>query len=145
MNETTPVLTFRLHDQRYGLRVAEVIEVMAMVAVEPLSGAHPSIAGIINRHGQPIPLIDLRVVVNKRAQPPSVSSMFIVAAHNGRLAGLMVDEIFQVQYVARFSPAPQGTPFVTEIFTEGDSVTQMMSVATLLNRFVQDEGSAERG
>lgn len=145
MTITTPVLTFRLHDQRYGLLVTDVIEVMAMVAVEPLSGAHPAIAGIVNRHGQPMALLDLRVVVNKPAAAPSASSMFIVAAQSGRTAGLIVDEIFQVQYVSRFSPAPQDTPFVDRIFTEQGGVTQMMSISTLFNRFLQDEGSAERG
>lgn len=146
MTITTPVLTFRLHDQRYGLYVTDVIEVMAMVAVEPLSGAHPAVAGIINRHGLPIPLIDLRVVVDKPANPPSVSSMFMVVAQKGRVAGLIVDEIFQVGYVSRFTPVSQDTPFVESVFTDEQGlVTQILSVSTLFNRFLPDESSAERG
>jgi len=146
MTLTTPVLTFRLHDQRYGLYVTDVIEVMAMVAIEPLSGAHAAIAGVVNRHGQPMLLIDLRVVTDKPAAAPSASSMFIVVSNVGRTVGLIVDEIFQVLYVSRFIPVSQDSPFVESVFTdERGLVTQMLSIHTLFNRFLHDESSAERG
>lgn len=146
MTILTPVLTFRLHDQRYGLHVTDVIEVMAMVAIESLSGAHAAIAGMVNRHGQPILLIDLRVVVDKPVNAPSASSMFIVVTHSGHTAGLIVDEIFQVLYAAQFMPVSQDVPFVESVFTdERGLVTQILSVSTLFNRFLHDESSAERG
>ncbi len=146
MSITTPVLTFRLHDQRYGLYIADVIEVMAMVAVEPLSGAHAAIAGVVNRHGQPMLLIDLRVVAAKPAPAPNASSMFIVVSDKGRTVGLIVDEVFQVSYVSGFMPVSYDNPFVESVFTdEHGSVTQMLNVHTLLSQLLHSEGNAERG
>lgn len=139
-----PVLTFRLHDQRYGLMIDNVIEVMAMVAVEPISGADAAVIGMVNRHGVPMPLLDLRIIASKPAPPADSSALFIVVAHGEHIAGMIVDEIYQVEYAARLNAAPQGTPFVKGIFTERGRITQVLSVETVLERFLRDESEGER-
>jgi purine-binding chemotaxis protein CheW len=67
-----PVLTFTLGDGIYALPIEEVIEVAAMVELIPLADAPPEILGMVNRHGEIMPVLDLRQVFKQPAPPHPV-------------------------------------------------------------------------
>jgi purine-binding chemotaxis protein CheW len=85
------ILIFSLEKQQYGLRLDNVREIVRAVAVTPLPGAPPAIAGIISIRGTIVPVFDLRVRFGLPARQLGPSEHFIVAVAQSRTAALRVD------------------------------------------------------
>lgn len=139
--DTTPILTFRMNDQFYGLFVENVLEVMAMVTLIQTPDLQPEVLGFANRHGQMIPIIDLRQVFGYPQAEVGVETLFIVVQHMGRRAGLIADEIHQVQYI---NPQRIETPMGAGRYIHGmmnyeEHLLQLISVPPLLAAFTPEE------
>jgi chemotaxis-related protein WspB len=52
-------LLFRIGDDRYALDALQIAEVLPVVGVKGIPQAPAGVAGIIDYHGSPVPLIDL--------------------------------------------------------------------------------------
>lgn len=140
MNNQLAVLTFRVGDQTFALPIDYVVEVMAMVESDSINGAKPGIIGIVNRHGTPMPLLDLRIILGKDSSAQvDASTLFIVVQDRARYAGLIVDEIYQVDYVAGVKPPPQGIRFIQGIASDHQSMVQVIAVAAVLADYLPDE------
>lgn len=85
------ILIFSLENQRYGLRLDNVREIVRAVAVTPLPGAPPAISGIISIRGTIVPVFDLRVRFGLPSRQLRPSDHFIVAVAQSRTAVLRVD------------------------------------------------------
>jgi chemotaxis signal transduction protein len=137
MNDLIPVLTFRLDDQTYALHIDYVVEVMAMVTVQSVAGARPEVLGMVNRHGVPMILLDMRLALGKQAAGTiDASTLFVVVMQGDRYAGLVVDEIYQVDYLQQLSPAPQGAHLIFGIASDHDSMVQLIAVDAVLAAYL---------
>lgn len=94
-----PILTFSLDEQRYALFIENVVEVASMVAMITVNDERPMVVGAINRHGNVLPMFDLRLIMGQNMHPIDANSVFIVAQHQGRQAGLVVTEVHQVMHI----------------------------------------------
>lgn len=147
MSDTRPLLTFRLGNQRYALPIPQVVEVMAMVELITLAEMPPAVRGIANRHGEMLPVLDLRAVFGVLATPPTVSTLFIVAQPTGideahpttdataQRVGLVVDEVYGVNYVDALQVrAARGVGrFVQELASDGTHLWQIVALQPLLD------------
>lgn len=97
-SDVLPLLSFNLGEQLYALPIADVVEVAAMVECVAMPDARPEVLGVVNRHGQPLLLLDLRLIFKQPAEPVTSATVFIVAGQGERRIGLVVDEIHQVDY-----------------------------------------------
>jgi purine-binding chemotaxis protein CheW len=141
--DQTAILTFRLDEQLYGLPIDEVVEVAAMVELMHVPGAPDALLGIANRHGRMLPLLDLRRVFNHEAAPITPSTFFIVAAHAERLAGLVVDEVRQVEYV-HFSENLRTTgKTIRGIITHKEQLIQIIALSGIWEAYFNDAGLEE--
>ncbi len=52
-------LIFHLGDDRYGLKVSDIVEVLPMLSLKRLPQTPAYIAGLMNYHGAPVPVVDL--------------------------------------------------------------------------------------
>ncbi|KAF7962142.1 chemotaxis protein CheW [Cupriavidus sp. UYMU48A] len=52
-------LLFRLGNDHYALDATEVAEVLPLTALKQIPGNPAWVAGVLSRHGQPVPVIDL--------------------------------------------------------------------------------------
>lgn len=133
-----PVLVFRVREHTYGLMIADVVEVAAMVEVIPLPGAAPGVLGMVNRHGALLPLLDLRMVFDHVTMPVDANTFFIVVEQQGQRCGLVVDAVDVVRYVpsTAFQPVPENR-FVRAMVQHEGQVWQMIDVQPLLARVLQ--------
>jgi chemotaxis-related protein WspB len=53
------VLVFHIGDERYALPLAAVLRVLPAARAKPLPGAPEYVAGLLDLHGAPLPVIDL--------------------------------------------------------------------------------------
>lgn len=132
---TDPVayLVFRLEERQYALPISAVVEVAAMLTLDPLPGAPPTLLGVANRHGEPLPILDLRRVLGLSPCVIRAETLFIVLAQAEHCIGLVVDEVDQVQYIARgrLRAAPADTPYVAQLATTAVGLVQILAVEPL--------------
>jgi len=94
-----PILTFTLGEQICAIKIVDVVEVAAMVELTKVAGSRPELLGVANRHGEVLPVLDLRLIMGVENAPVDVSTLFIVTRHGDRLVGFVVDTVQQVDYV----------------------------------------------
>ncbi len=92
------LLQFQAGNDRYGLDVAEVIEVVPRVTFRELPHAGPAVAGLINYRGTPVPVVDLTALITGIASRPFFSTRIILTdypdrAGGHRVLGLMAERV----------------------------------------------------
>lgn len=87
------VLTFRTQGQVYALPVTAVDQLIEMVAINPIPEAPPAIQGVINVHGEIVPVLDLRLRLGLPFKPYQLRTPIILMQANGRSLALVVDEV----------------------------------------------------
>jgi purine-binding chemotaxis protein CheW len=100
------LVVFDLDGQRYGLPVAAVDRALPMVSVSLLPQGPAIALGVINLHGQVLPVLDLR----RRFRLPSceygLNARLLVVRTSRRVLALPVDEVLGVREVAMEAVAP---------------------------------------
>lgn len=74
-----PSVLFLLDGQQYALRLSEVERIIRSVEVRPVPDSRPHIAGVVNMHGEVIPVVDLRVRFGQPSRDVRLEDHFIVA------------------------------------------------------------------
>jgi len=93
------LVAFRIEDQRYAVQLPVVVRVLRMVAVSPLPQAPSIVLGVINVHGQIIPVLDVLRRFGLSACKYGLSSTLLIARTNRRTLALPVNEVLGVQEV----------------------------------------------
>ena len=100
------LVVFDLDGQRYGLPVAPVDRALPMVFVSSLPQGPPIALGVINLHGQILPVLDLRRRFGLPPREYGLTARLLVARTSRRLLALPVDEVLGVQDVATGAVTP---------------------------------------
>lgn len=125
MPDPTPhnrFLVFRIGNDRFGVSIFEIREVVRFQEIQKVPRALPFVQGIIDLRGREIvPIVDLadRLGIKlDRGDPGQIR--FIIAQVEGRPVGLMVSQVEEVVEVERkdLLPNPLGmdAPFITGVF-----------------------------
>lgn len=85
------LLTFDLGGQRCALVLADVVEVVRMVAMAHLPDAPPLVEGIINLRGEVVPVLDLRARFGLPPKAIELSDHLLIARAGLRLVAIRVD------------------------------------------------------
>lgn len=135
-----PILTFSVGEKHYALPIDVVVEVAAMVEVIDVPESKPALLGVVNRHGTVLPLLDLRRIFQVPLTPIDVSTLFIVARYGQQLVGLVVDTVFQVEYIEnkQIEATPAYGDYVQQIVSQGTKLIQLLALPPLVSRFLPD-------
>ncbi|MBI4637217.1 MAG: purine-binding chemotaxis protein CheW [Candidatus Rokubacteria bacterium] len=93
------LVVFNLEGHRYALPLLSVQRVLPMVAVSPLPKAPAIAVGVINLHGQVIPVLDIRRRFGLPPRDYGVTDHLLVARTIRRNLALAVDEVLGVSQV----------------------------------------------
>jgi purine-binding chemotaxis protein CheW len=86
-------VTFELDEHRYALELQDVVRVINVVSITPLPQAPGIVLGVINNHGQIIPVVNLRRRFNLQERQLELSDRLIVARTPKRSVALLVDAV----------------------------------------------------
>jgi purine-binding chemotaxis protein CheW len=93
-------LTFLMANEKYGLEILKVREIIGMMDITPIPTTPAFIRGVINLRGKIIPVMDLRVKFGIEAKEDTERTCIIVAhlAHTAHqmTMGIIVDEVSEV-------------------------------------------------
>lgn len=87
------IVHFCLDQLRYALPVSDVLTIERAVSITPVSKAPASVAGVINFHGDIIPVFDLRKLFGLPAREVRLEDRFIIAHTSQRLVALVADSV----------------------------------------------------
>lgn len=130
-------IAFELGGRQYVLPLAEIKEVLPMLAMRTLPKAPDYIGGLINYHGQAVPVVDLCQLVNRRPCEARMSSRLLLVRIAAGLLALMVERAVDIVDlpVDAFAPAPvqvDETPYLDGIAVHAPGMPQRLTVARLL-------------
>ncbi|MCF8118545.1 MAG: chemotaxis protein CheW [Desulfarculaceae bacterium] len=89
-------VSFRLDRELFALPLDRVERALRMVAPVPLPEAPPWIAGVINMHGQVLPVLDLGQLFGRPPRPPHPDQRLLVVSQAPRVVALQVDAVESV-------------------------------------------------
>jgi len=84
----------RVCQERYALPIENILEVANQGALTTVPGARAAVLGVRNLKGHVLPVFDVARVLTVPGDPST--DRVLVAEHDGRLAGLAVEEVTDV-------------------------------------------------
>ncbi len=103
--EDLQLVVLRLGAQHYALDINDVREVIAVPEITAIPRQPHHTLGVLNLRGRVLPVVDLRRALGLTPAAPTSSSR-VVVAQDGRLVGLLADEVSQVATVGRAAVEP---------------------------------------
>ncbi|RMF77552.1 MAG: purine-binding chemotaxis protein CheW [Nitrospirae bacterium] len=101
-------LTFNLGEERYGLEILKVQEIIGLTEFTPLPNMPPHVRGVINLRGTVVPVVDLRSRFAMEPRPYDKLTSIIVTNVAGKTLGIVVDTVADVMGIPE--DAIQDTP-----------------------------------
>jgi len=109
--DTQKIVLFSLEEPRYALYLSEVVKVERAVEITPLPRAPQVVSGVINVHGEIIPVIDIRKLFRLPQRDLRLEDQFIIARTSQRLVVLVVDSVNGVYDLEPHHAMSEGEPF----------------------------------
>lgn len=90
------LLTFKLDDQEYALDIANVVQVVRMVALTRPPKAPDYVMGVFNLRGSVIPVIDIRKRCGLVPRPYDLDTQLLIARVDDHTLAITVDVVSEV-------------------------------------------------
>jgi chemotaxis-related protein WspB len=134
------VLVFHIGRDRYGLPLRQVQRVLPLLELKGIPLAPDSVAGLMNLHGDPVPVVDLSRISGGGPSRRHFDTRIVLADYtdpDGRVhaLGLMAERVQGVQEVAQQDLAPSGVQaaeFLGRVAGDAQGMVQLVEVDALL-------------
>ncbi|MEA2781505.1 MAG: purine-binding chemotaxis protein CheW [Rhodospirillaceae bacterium] len=87
------LVLFDVADRRFALDLRRVDRIIPMVEITPLPDAPRVAAGIINLHGEILPVLDVRQRLGLAAVAPRVTDLLLIARTSRRTVAISIDSV----------------------------------------------------
>lgn len=142
VDQPIPAILCTVGGQQYAIAVPQILEVAALVQLTPLPDAPPEVAGVVNRRGEVIPVLDLRLCLGVVDHVTDLNTLFIVVQEvQGDVilytAGLIVDEVLGVVQLPPdvVQLTTQSGPFIKGMTVIDQTPILLLDVTALLRAF----------
>lgn len=99
--EADMLLVFRLGEERYAFRLADVTEVLPESKLAPVPGAPPFVAGVIQVRGEIRPVYNLQRQLGLAEPQSETGSEIILVRTNRQPFGVRVDAVDEIRAVIK--------------------------------------------
>lgn len=101
-------LSFVLEDEKYGVEILSVKEIIALQRIVPIPKTPNYVKGVMNLRGVIIPIIDLRLKLGMDEKEPEMHTAIIILKIHTIDVGFIVDEVNEVLAInqSELSSAP---------------------------------------
>ena len=142
------LLVFQLGADRFAIDTATVAEVLPLVAVTPVPKAPAGIAGFLNFHGAPVPVVDLSELTIGRPAAHRVNTRIVLVKYPDRtgtlrLLGVIAEKTNETirrdpaDFVASGVANPH-MPHLGPVASDAHGLMQWIDVSALLPQAVRD-------
>ena len=131
------LLLFQVGDIRYALDTAAVREIVPRVALRPVLGAPPGVAGLLDYHAAPVPVLDLSALAPGQPAATRFSTRLILAQTPHGIVGLLAERATTLLQrrpadFTRTGPPAGGAPFLGPVTTDTEGFIHHLRVENLL-------------
>lgn len=96
VDENLRWVTFRLENEKYGINVMQVQEVLRVTEIAPVPGAPNYVLGIINLRGNVVTVIDTRSRFGLASTEMDDSTRIVIIEAEEQVVGILVDSVAEV-------------------------------------------------
>ncbi|SHH12810.1 chemotaxis protein CheW [Massilia sp. CF038] len=139
------VLVFHIGKDRYGLPLAALTRVLPAAALKQLPQAPAYVAGVMDLHGMPVPVIDLSTLAGMAPEQIWVDTRIILVdyplAAGSAPLGLLAEHVAGIETIADASlrdAGIDGAPFLGQVSTGANGMLQLVELAQLIPPAVQE-------
>lgn len=139
-------VTFRLGDEKYGINVMQVQEVLRVTEIAPVPGAPTYVLGIINLRGNVVTVIDTRNRFGLMSKDTDDASRIVIIETESHIIGILVDSVAEVveMRASEMETAPNVGNEETSKYIQGvTGRDNELLILVDLNKFLSDEEKAE--
>ena len=135
------VLLFKVDDKRYGMDVANVVELVPYMKLQQLPKAPDFIAGLLNYRGRIVPVVDLSFLLVNRPSQQLLSSRIILIRpsleEKDRFIGLLAEQVTEASKIPDEDFTDTGlegdeSSFVDKVTLRSDGLIQHINLDLLL-------------
>lgn len=141
-------LLFNLGDDRYALDVRQIVEVLPVLQLKCIPGAPPGVAGLLDYHGAPVPVIDLRDLTLGCSARSRISTRIVLVQYpcsgdGSQILGLIAERASEIlrcengAFTAAGVKSPEA-PYLGPVIPHADSLVQRVEIAGLLPDSLRD-------
>jgi chemotaxis-related protein WspB len=141
-------LLFQLGHERYALEAGEVAEVLPLVGIRPILQAPPGVAGILNYHGSPVPVMDLSQLTLGQPAARRLNTRIVLVQYRSdggttHLLGLIAEratEILRCEPSDFTAPGVHSAaaPYLGPVVVDARGVIQKIEVNQLVRQPMRD-------
>lgn len=135
-------VTFRLENEKYGINVMQVQEVLRVTEIAAVPGAPDYVLGIINLRGNVVTVIDTRKRFGLNSIAMDDATRIVIIEADEQVVGILVDSVAEVVdlRVSEIEPAPNVGSEDNAKFIQGvASQDGELLIIIDLNRLLTDE------
>ena len=144
VDSTIQVIVFNLGEERYGVEISQVKEIILPTQITRISNVPSYIEGVLNLRGQIAAIINLRKRLGKEPKKNDENTRIIVIELNDAIVGVMVDSVSEVKYLSsqnideipRFLALKDDSRFLKGVGKLEDGLLTLMDLKEL---FSEDE------
>ncbi|MCX7775484.1 MAG: chemotaxis protein CheW [Rectinemataceae bacterium] len=138
---------FRTGNRFYCLDVDDIVYIYPACEVTPVPQSLPTIKGVVNIHGQIVPVLDMRMKCEHIATEIDPSHQFIMIAIDGKKLVLHVEEVAGVVHLdeATFHDAEAilpGISMISGIVKFADNLAMLYDTGAFFAEELQDHPAA---
>ncbi len=142
------ILEFIIANERYAIKVSETNEIIRVLNAVPVPKAPQFIKGIINLRGDVISVIDLTLLVSRKAREITPQAKILIVSAGNETAGLLVERVLGIRkvFLSTFEEPSDLLRQKGNIFIEGigkidetDEIVVLMDIETTLMQSQSDD------
>ena len=133
-------VTFRLDNEKYGIKVMQVQEVLRMTEIAPVPGAPDYVLGIINLRGNVVTVIDSRKRFGLPEKEADDATRIVIIEAENQVVGILVDSVAEVVELrtSEIETAPnvgndESSKYIQGVSSQGDELLILVDVNKLLS------------
>ncbi|TNC76442.1 chemotaxis protein CheW [Janthinobacterium lividum] len=150
------VLLFHIGRDRYGLPLARIVRVLPLLELKQLPLTPDYVAGLMDLHGTPVPVIDLSRLAGLQAAAAQFDTRIVVVDYRApggetmHALGLLASQVRGIADIDTLQLEDSGVatvPFLGQVASDADGIVQLVELEHLLPPDVrallfQDAGAA---
>ncbi len=136
----TQWVTFYLDNEKYGIKVMQVQEVLRLTEIAPVPGAPEYVLGIINLRGNVVTVVDTRKRFGLQEKQPEDATRIVIIEAANQVVGILVDSVAEVADLraSEMESAPnvgsdESSKFIQGVSSQGDGLLILVDVDKLLS------------
>lgn len=136
----TQWVTFRLENEKYGINVMRVQEVLRMTEIAPVPGAPDYVLGIINLRGSVVTVLDTRKRFSLAEKESDDATRIVIIEAENQVVGILVDSVAEVVdlHSADIETAPNvgnddSSKYIQGVTSQGEQLLILIDVNKLLS------------